>query len=165
MKRLGIVAVGLTLVLSLTACTRTVERVVVVTATASAPSPTPQPSPTPMPNLSMEEAIGLVQQRKTTTLFPTGPEEATWKEKAFPACVMAVDPREYSSFFEAIDRGESVRAPRGLRPSFWTATMDRPGRWRVQLVCPPEEGPPVTGAAWTVNDETQQVIPVAGLAD
>lgn len=160
------VAVSSVVVL-LIACTRTVERVMVVTATPAPASPTATsatPSPTSQPNLSMEEAVGLIQQRETTQLTLAGPEETTWKNADFLACLLAVAPDEYGAFLESLGQ-PGVIVPGGLRNTLWLATLERPGRWKVDLLCLLDEGPPVNAATWTVDDESLRVIPVAGLAD
>ena len=160
---LGVIA-ALMGVLGLAACTRTVERPIVAT-----PTPT-QPSPTAEPNLSEEEAIGLVRQRKTTGLIVFPNEQITWKEKESEACLATAGPDE---FHKAIENLEAVRA--GRKPTHtqfrmqrheWTAQLDKRHRWTVKLVCHLVDPAAIlTAASWTVDDETLRVIPVVGYAD
>jgi hypothetical protein len=102
MRRLGIVAVGLALVLALAACTRTVEKVVLVTA-----------SPAGTPTLTVEEsayleavatveseatAEALVHARETVAAMPTGTPRPTLTPVPPPyklALISAACNREY----------------------------------------------------------------------
>jgi len=167
MRRLGIVAVGLALVVTLASCTRTPERVVVVTATPSTPSPTP------VPNLSEQEVIGLVTHRQTEQQ-PGYPEAGTWGRRAVFDCIFRTEG------FEGLQASRERESP--FLPE-WTAVMERPGKWRVELACiwAGEGEPPLVFivasqtleharvvedvAVWTVDDETLRIIPVGGWAD
>jgi len=103
MKRLAIAVAGVALAVGLTACARTVERLVVVTATPSAPSPTPEP------NLSDQEAIGLVWERRTSAACPESPDANIWKDRAFCECMSLLERAEKAGPFQ----GEEL--PEGLR--------------------------------------------------
>jgi len=79
MKRLGIVAVGLGLVVvAALACTRTVERVAVVTPTSA--------TRIPAPKLFGQEAIGLVQERKAGILSASLRRDFPWSLGASIVC-------------------------------------------------------------------------------
>lgn len=164
MKRLAIAAVGLALVVALSGCTRTVERVVIITATASVPSPTPEP------NLSEEEAIGLVWQRRTTATCPGSAQGDIWKDRAFCECMYWLERYEKA---EGLAPLSGPGLPEGVvRVSLpeWEATLEGPGRWRVTMICsgiPRSPGQVASSpdAEWTVDDETLGIIPVSGWAD
>ena len=158
MKRLAMAAVGLALVVgALGACTRTVERLVVATAT-------------PQWNLSQEEAIALVKQRVTEMgwldqLMNQPVIERTWDNRAALQCTFEWGGLDYMiGLWQRASQGARATPEHWSEPipdPVWEAALERPERWRVQVSCPPFR----FSAAWTVNDQTQQIIPVAGVAD
>ncbi|MEX1255222.1 MAG: hypothetical protein WEE64_12860 [Dehalococcoidia bacterium] len=115
------------------------------------------------PNLTEEEAIGIVGQR-TTDITELNIFDANWSGIAHYVCFKFQSPEDYVVFVDTIAQGtERVSAP--LVPAEWTATFDPRGRWRVELHCQtPAQTESVVGA-WSVDDDSMNVIPVAGLAE